>query len=880
MPVHGIDNGNNKKDVYTTEEVLSILQQAIDSGTLQGIDPDETPIVAAVRESHNNSDVTFWSGTEAEFNELTGVTSELVGARIGSDGKLYLLTGDTTLSDTVEAARQAALEATEGMKREVISVTLLANGWSNSAPYTQTVAVAGMTADKDFLAPYIEPTGNESADIAAQVALSCISGGTTDTDSVTFYCYEEKPTTTITVYMVDKGTKIEPGDYPIASTSALGMVKVGDGLNVDQAGELSVAAYQIATYSFDNVAAMVAYNLAEGDTAITAGYYSANDGGAGTYKIVSSGATADGGSIIALNNGLKAQLIVENNTINVKQFGAKGDGTTNDTIAIQNALKYNGNNPTTIEFDGKGVYLISSGASIYSNTTVKMNGAKIKTSANIAFMNTKESAALAGYGSISNFKIQNGTFEGETGHGIHFNIFHGLDCRFENIKFNNCFVDTHVFDLGGCKNILIKDCEFVGNLMTSADASNNYREVIQPDYASHGGFPAWDDDGSVAYDGLPTTGLTVDGCIFKKNNDDLYYLNAIGTHATSGEQPHSDILIQNCEFYGAQKANIRLPYFENVKILNNKFFGLNTSRSSGSNSAIDLNSVSGQTVKCSNMLIDGNYYESVNGDDQVFISVLANSSLPAENIVISGMDYRGWSTDSSNQGQDFCDLANVKRVTIKNNIIQNAKQIVFKTPTGTIEGLTIENNDLIDCLRFARCATDATVYNISKFLNSNNNIVNGVNSYNTSSFNNRIGFTQDYAFESSSSSDIKLEVDESDFLTINSNFTVAIPAFLSKFKAGGYLTITPSSDDLIRLRLRVWDSVTNGYVADRMAWAQVAADKKCSIQLPEVVIDNKDMRSSATTNPLASRYSLTVVVSYSHNMTIHASGTDINVSGL
>ena len=239
MPVHGIDDGNNKKDVFTTEEVLSILQQAIDSGTLQGIDPDETPIVAAVRESHNNSDVTFWSGTEAEFNELTGVTSELVGARIGSDGKLYLLTGDTTLSDTVEAARQAALEATEGMKREVISVTLLANGWSNTAPYTQTVAVAGMTADKDFLAPYVVPTGNESDDLAAQVALSCISGGTTDTDSVTFYCYDEKPTTTITVFMVDKGTKIEPGGYPIASKTAPGIMKVGDGLEVDENGEVS-----------------------------------------------------------------------------------------------------------------------------------------------------------------------------------------------------------------------------------------------------------------------------------------------------------------------------------------------------------------------------------------------------------------------------------------------------------------------------------------------------------------------------------------------------------------------------------------------------------------------------------------------------------------
>lgn len=242
MPVYGIDNGNNKHEVYTTEELLAILQQAIDGGSLQGIDPEKNPIVAAVRESHNNSDVTFWSGTEAEFNELTGVTSELVGARIGSDGKLYILTGDTTLSDTVEAARQAALEATEGMKREVISVTLTAEGWTSTAPYKQTVQVPGMTADKDFLAPYIEPTGDESIDADAQNALSCISGGETSEGAVTFYCYEEKPTTTITIYMVDKGTKLEPSDYPIASASSLGMIKVGDNLSIESDGTLNAAA--------------------------------------------------------------------------------------------------------------------------------------------------------------------------------------------------------------------------------------------------------------------------------------------------------------------------------------------------------------------------------------------------------------------------------------------------------------------------------------------------------------------------------------------------------------------------------------------------------------------------------------------------------------
>lgn len=366
MPVHGIDNGNNKHEVYTTEELLAILQQAIASGSLQGIDPSQTPIVAAVREGHNNSNVTFWSGTEAEFNELTDVASELVGARIGSDGKLYLLTGDTTLSDTVEAARQAAIEATEGMKREVISVTLTAEGWSDTAPYTQTVAVTGMTADKDFLAPYLEPSGNEDADMAAQIALSCISGGETSEGAVTFYCYEEKPATTITVYMVDKGTKLE-SSYPVATTAALGMVKVGEGLSVDQSGELSAVRYEGDKYFFNSVAEMVSYGLEEGDTAITLGYYTANDGGGATYYVVEDASLVDdGGSIIALSGDLKARLVVTNNIVNVKQFGAKGDGIADDTNALQDAATY-------AQANGCAYYVpVSSGNYISGDLTLDM----------------------------------------------------------------------------------------------------------------------------------------------------------------------------------------------------------------------------------------------------------------------------------------------------------------------------------------------------------------------------------------------------------------------------------------------------------------------------------------------------------------------------
>lgn len=90
--------------------------------------------------------------------------------------------------------------------------------------------------------------------------------------------------------------------------------------------------------TFNNVQEMTQANLITGIKAKTLGYYSINDGGNSLYYIraKTNADVIDNGSIIELTENLVAELIVENDSINYKQFGAKLIGT-NDKVAIENA---------------------------------------------------------------------------------------------------------------------------------------------------------------------------------------------------------------------------------------------------------------------------------------------------------------------------------------------------------------------------------------------------------------------------------------------------------------------------------------------------------------------------------------------------------------
>ncbi len=114
-------------------------------------------------------------------------------------------------------------------------------------------------------------------------------------------------------------------------------------------------------------------SLTAGAVVYTKGFYSSGDGGAARYTILtSSNYSADGYRVIPLDNGLFAELYIENNTVVAEQLGAHGDGVSDDAPIMQMIVNYGYN----IQLCKDKVYkFISDGLYITNPITITGNGA-------------------------------------------------------------------------------------------------------------------------------------------------------------------------------------------------------------------------------------------------------------------------------------------------------------------------------------------------------------------------------------------------------------------------------------------------------------------------------------------------------------------------
>lgn len=156
--------------------------------------------------------------------------------------------------------------------------------------------------------------------------------------------------------------------------------------------------------------------------------------------------------------------------VNVKDWGAKGDGTTDDTTAIQAAL----NNRGLVYFP-EGTYKISSAVKLRSNTIIEGNGATIDSDGSCISITQNASTDVEG---VQNSRIYNLNFtsSSESGSGIVVNSpgTQGTDNKIFGIFISGCrfFGDmTQGIRISGTSagiagfphpQLFVSDCKFDG----------------------------------------------------------------------------------------------------------------------------------------------------------------------------------------------------------------------------------------------------------------------------------------------------------------------------------------------------------------------------------------------------------------------------------
>lgn len=185
----------------------------------------------------------------------------------------------------------------------------------------------------------------------------------------------------------DEGTGFEVTEDPavamqsaqISATLATAAKQAAEEAQATAAQSAAIAV-TAAVKNYDSVAAMKAdIHIFTGAKAITSGYYTANDGGGGTYIVRAKTAedVEDGGSLHFLQNNLVAELVATR--ANVKQFGAYGDNIHDDTVAIQRAVDYCAAKHGGVVFCPEGEYKTTDTINI-NTSYVKVDGAGMRRS--------------------------------------------------------------------------------------------------------------------------------------------------------------------------------------------------------------------------------------------------------------------------------------------------------------------------------------------------------------------------------------------------------------------------------------------------------------------------------------------------------------------